>query len=147
MSVVSVTASIILNGKTPQATAAAVSAALGMEPTASHEAGEPHPSPTLAARGRRTDQSFWEFEEPETSKSDDDLHGMASLDRLAELFEPKGEILAALEKDYWIRVWIYSDSDSYQGGFVIASETMRRLGKLNADFFGTVILNADDEDA
>jgi hypothetical protein len=143
--VTSVSASIGLHGRTQAATAAAVTAALGIDPTRSHETGGPHPSPTLAARGRRTEQSLWLFEEPETFKSDDDFHGMASLDRLAERFEPKAEILATLAEDYSIRVWMYAQSDSSQGGFVIAQETMRRLGLLSAHFFGDVVVIPYDD--
>jgi hypothetical protein len=143
--VTSVSASIGLHGRTQAATAAAVTAALGIDPTRSHETGGPHPSPTLAARGRRTEQSLWLFEEPETFKSDDDFHGMASLDRLAERFETKAEVLSALEKDYFIQVRMISFSDSDQGGFVIAPETMRRLGRLSATFFGDVLLSPDGE--
>jgi hypothetical protein len=124
-------------------TAAAVTAALGIQPTYSHEVGDPVSSATLAVRGRRTRQAVWSFEEQESVTTEGDPHGMRSLDRLAQRFEPKSQILAALAADYGIRVSMFAHSDSTQGGFVIAPETMRRIGLLSAEFFGTVWIDEE----
>ena len=136
MAVTETGATLSIYGRTKDATAAAVTLALGIEPTSSHEFGDPHPSATLAARGRRTENSRWGFSEPETEASEADFHGMLSLDRLAERFEPKAEILAALSERYEIRVWLLGHSDDEsQHGFVISAATMRRLGVLSASLW------------
>jgi hypothetical protein len=144
MSVTDVQASLAIYGEGRGLTAGAVTAALGIEPTSSYEVGDPIISSSPALAGKYRANSYWTFEIGRTLSSDEDPHGMESLVRLAELFEPKAEVLAGLSRHYLIRVWMLAFSDSTQGGFVIGPETMRRLGTLSASFFGDIYLSEDD---
>jgi Domain of unknown function (DUF4279) len=141
MAVTDVSASLRLSGNTRRDTAAAVSAALGIEPSSSHEFGEPHPSKSLVARGKVTVGSLWRYSEPRTISSEEDPHGIESLVRLAARFEPHAATLAALKANYDIEVLMFGSSDSGQGGLLIGPETMRRLGMLSASFIQTIWLS------
>ena len=77
-------APLSIYGNSETATAAAVTEALGIEPTLSHEFGDPHPTKTLAARGYAQSSSRWTDSEQATEASPCDFHGMLSHDRLAE---------------------------------------------------------------
>lgn len=141
MAVTSVDAALQLTGNTRDNTAAHVSAALGLVPTSSYEFGDPHSSKSLAARGKVRANSLWRFEEPRTIRSEEDPHGIESLVRLAERFEPLADTLKALTSDYDIVVTMFGASDSSQGGLYIGPETMRRLGTLSASFMQTIYLD------
>lgn len=145
MAVTSVQASLIIRGLDPSQTAAAVTAALGIEPTKSHEFGEPHQSPSLAARGKTTPSSLWRFDELRTEASEGDFHGMQSLVTLTERFAPHAATLAELRQHYDIIVDLWGHSDSTQVGWVIGEETMRLLGTMSAALFQTVYADPDSE--
>ena len=144
MSVNDVRATLSVYGHREDLTAAAVTAALGTQPTSSHEFGDSVVSKSPALDGTLRANSRWSFDMPGTLASDDDPHGMQSLAKLAEFFEPHADQLALLAEEYEIRVWMSAFSDSTQGGFVIERETMRHLGRLSASLFGTVFLSDDD---
>jgi hypothetical protein len=141
VSVTQVKASLVIHANKSTGTAAAVTAALGLEPSRSAEFGDPHRSPKLAAAGRVVTASYWIWDEPRTIANDEDPHGMESLVRLAERFAAKSDVLAALSKDFDIRVSMMGLSDSSQGGFVIGPATMRNLATLSASFFADVYLD------
>jgi hypothetical protein len=135
VSVTSVQASLSIYGQSTKLTAAAVTEALEVEPTQSHELGDPHFSPSMAALGKVTTTSYWSFREERTIADDEDPHGINSLVRLAERFEGKAEALAKLRaRGYSIVVWMFGSSDSGQAGFAVGPETMRRLGAMSAAF-------------
>ena len=140
MAITDVSASLSITGHTSLQSAAAVTAALGLLPSKSYEFGDPHPSKSLAARGKITSVSYWRFDQPRTIKSSEDPHGIESLVRLTELFEPHSETLATLKTDYDIRVSMFGISDSGQAGLVIGPDTMQRLGKLSASFWQDIYL-------
>lgn len=140
MSVTDVKASLSIYGEGKGLTAAAVTTALGMEPTSSYEFGDPISSMSPALRGKVRANSYWNYQMDRTVESQEDPHGMESLVRLAELFEPKASVLADLSEKYLIRVWMFGLSDSDQAGFVIGPETMRRLGTLSASFTGDIYM-------
>jgi hypothetical protein len=143
MSVNEVRATLSIYGEREGLTAAAVTAALGMQPTSSYELGDPVLSKSPARNGTLRTHSRWSFDVPGTVASGNDPHGMQSLAKLAELFASKADELAALSEHYEIRIWMTASSDSTQGGFAINQETMRRLGLLSASLYGTVFV-ADD---
>jgi hypothetical protein len=144
MSVNDVRATLSIYGEGADLTAAAVTAALGVEPTSSYEFGDPVVSKSPALNGTARTHSHWSFVMPGTVASNDDPHGMESLAKLAEMFESKAGVLVNLSARYEIRVWMTAFSDSTQGGFVVDPVTMRRLGMLSAALFGTVYLSEDD---
>lgn len=94
MAVTDVSASLLLRGNTRKDLAAAATAALGVEPTRSHEFGDPHPSKSLASVGKVTIESMWLFSEPRILSSAEDRHGIESPVRLAERFEDRAEVLS-----------------------------------------------------
>ena len=146
MAVTNVMASLVINGTLPGSTAAEATRVLGIEPTSSFEIGDLHTNPRYAALGKVRTHSKWDFEEEETSATETDLHGMRSLDQLAERFESKAAILADLSKRYEIRIWMRGSSDSSQGGFYISTETMRRLGLLSASFSPSIWLSEEADE-
>jgi hypothetical protein len=141
MAVTDVSASLRLSGHTRKETAAAVTAAMGIAPSFSYEFGDPHPSKSLAARGKVVGSSRWLYNEPRTMSSEEDPHGIESLVRLAERFEPNSAMLATLKANYYIEILMHGYSDSTQGGLLIGPETMRRLGTLSASFVQTIWLS------
>ena len=141
MRVTDVKASLSIYGEGKGLTAAAVTSALGMEPTSSYEFGDPISSKSPALRGKVRANSYWNYQMDRTVESEEDPHGMESLVKLAELFEPKAAELARLSTTYLIRVWMFGASDSTQAGFVIGPETMRRLGLLSASFTGDIYMS------
>lgn len=145
MAVRSVQASLIIRGLEPSKTAAAVTAALGVEPSRSHEFGEPHQGPSLAAQGKTTRSSLWTFDEPRTEATEADFHGMQSLVNLTERFAPHAATLADLRQHYEIVVDLWGHSDSAQVGWVIGEETMRLLGTMSAVFFQTIYADPESE--
>jgi hypothetical protein len=144
MAVTETQASLIISGRHAEGTAAAVTVALGMQPSYSHEAGDPHSSARLASKEKLRAHSNWVLNGERTARTEDDFHGMRSLDRLAEQLEPRADAIRALQADYWIVVDLFANSDSTRGGFFIGEETMRRLGLLGAAFVPTVYCDDDD---
>ena len=92
----------------------------------------------MAAQGKVTTNSTWLWEEPSTSSTDDDFHGMRSLDLLAERFEPHAEALWLLGERYSVKVLMIGFSNSTRGGFSVEPNTMIRLGLLGAAFVPTI---------
>ncbi len=117
---------------------ASITGLLGVEPTTVFEFGDPWPSKRRADRVRS--HGAWIYEEPRTVADDEDPHGMESLVRLAERFEPVSDELRVLAERFDVRVLMLGFSDSDQGGFFVGPETMRRLGSLHAAFVPTVYL-------
>lgn len=113
----------------------------GIQPTDVWEYGDPWPSEARPDRFRS--QGAWSFREPRTISASEDPHGMESLVRLAERFEPVAGRLRGLGPDYQVTVRMLGFSDSTQGGFYVGPETMRRLGLLNAAFLPDVFLSDD----
>lgn len=81
MAVTETQTSLAIYGATSELRAAYVTEALGIEPSYSHEHGDPHQSPRLADQGKVTARSTWLWHQPATA-STDDFHGMESLDTL-----------------------------------------------------------------
>ena len=140
MAVTETQTSLAIYGATSELRAAHVTEALGIEPSYSHEHGDPHQSPRLAAQGKVMTHSTWLWHQPATAATDDDFHGMQSLDLLAEYFAPHAAVLVQLSERYSLRVFMSGFSDSTQGGFFVRPATMLRLGMLGAAFVPTVYL-------
>jgi len=138
--ITSVLASLSIQTDDPGRKVAPVTTALGIEPTRIWEHGDPWPSNGRPDRHRT--HGTWTFEEERTIGDAEDPHGMASLVRLVQRFEPKAAVLEELSADYRILVQMFAMSDSRQAGFWIGSETMRRLGLLHAAFVPDVYLDA-----
>lgn len=138
-------ASLSVYGDDAEHSSATVTAALGMTPYEAHDFGDPSVSAKLLARGRSQRPfpgSFWDFEE---AASTDPHDWLATLRHLAERFEPKASVLARLAGDGYriiIRLWVPVGTS--QANFTVAAETMRRLGRLSAEFHPTVDLNLGD---
>jgi len=139
--ITTVSASLTISNDHPRMTVGHISAMLGIEPTVIWEYGDPWPSKTRPDRLRS--HGAWRFEEPRTIAATEDPHGMESLVRLAERFEPVADRLAELSKEFDIRVGMFGSSDSTQAGFFVGAETMRRLGLLSAAFVPDIYLSED----
>jgi hypothetical protein len=137
--ITSVIASLSIVTDHPRRQVGHLTTLLGIAPTTVWEYGDPWPSKTRSDRLRSHGQ--WRFEEPRTIASEEDPHGMESLVRLAERFEPVAEALGNLGPDYKVLVRMMGHSDSAQGGFYIGPETMRRLGLLHAAFLPDIFLH------
>jgi hypothetical protein len=138
--ITSVIASLSIVTDHPRRQVGHLTALLGITPTSVWEYGDAWPSKTRSDRLRSFGQ--WRFEEPRTISSKEDPHGMESLVRLAERFEPVAGELGDLGPDYKVLVQMMGHSDSEQGGFYIGPDTMRRLGLLHAAFMPDVYLQA-----
>ena len=136
-----VSASLSIINDNPRKTVGHLTAILGIEPTDLWEYGDPWPSKTRPDRLRS--HGVWRFEEPRTVAAAEDPHGMESLVRLTERFEPVAARLDDISKDFDIRVGMFGSSDSTQAGFYIGKETMRRLGLLRAAFVPDIYLSED----
>jgi hypothetical protein len=139
--ITSVVASLTILTDHPRRKIGQLTELLGITPTAAWEYGDPWPSKTRADRLRAHGQ--WRFEEQRTIGEAEDPHGMESLVRLAERFEPHADTLGSLGKDYRIVVGMLGFSDSTQAGFWVGPETMRRLGLLHAAFVPDIYLSDD----
>lgn len=139
--ITSVIASLAIVSDRPGHPVGPLTELLGIAPTTVWELGDPWPSRTRPDRLRS--QAQWSFEEERTIRSSEDPHGMESLVRLAERFEPLSGRLGSLIPEYTILVRMFGLSDSTQGGFFIGPETMRRLGLLHAAFMPDVFLRDD----
>jgi len=136
-----VSASLTIINDHPRKTVSHITGMLGIEPTNTWEYGDPWPSKTRSDRLRS--QGVWRFEEARTIAAPEDPHGMESLVRLAERFEPVSARLEELSNEFDIRVGMFDASDSTQAGFYIGKETMRRLGLLCAAFVPDIYLSED----
>lgn len=139
--ITSVSASLTIINDHPRKTVGHITGMLGIEPTVVWEYGDPWPSKTRPDRLRS--YGAWRFEEPRTIAATEDPHGMESLVRLAERFEPVAAGLDELSNEFDIRVGMFGSSDSTQAGFYIGTETMRRLGLLHAAFVPDIYLSED----
>jgi len=146
MAVAETQTSLAIYGATSADRAAYVTDALGIEPSYSHEHGDPYQSPRLAAQGKVMKHPTWLWHQPATGSTDDDFHGMQSLDLLAEHFEPHAAVLMKLSERYTLRILMSGFSDSTQGGFFVRLATMLRLGMFGAAFVPTVYLEDAETD-
>lgn len=135
-------ASLSFHGETRSA--ADVTAALGIEPTATHERGEPRR--TVSGRpskfGGDYPTAHWSYavKSPHAGES-----GTSSLRELLRLFRGKAPTIDRLRQDFDVRLWWSGMSDSSQGGFVFDVELIRDLAALGCDFYGTVFASEPDE--
>lgn len=139
--ITSVEASLSITGGGAGDRTSAITELLGIEPTEVWEFGDPWPMRTRPDRVHRF--TGWVYVERRTIADAEDPHGMESLVRLAERFEPLSAQLESLSKTFEIRVRMLGFSDSSQGGFYVGPETMRRLGALHAAFVPDVYLGEE----
>lgn len=133
--------------------AAAVTTALGVEPTSIHEIGDTR----RRSRSRRAGShsptqythSLWEH----TVRADPglstvpDAAGSTSIRLLVEVFREKQAQLDRLRDDYELRLWWSAISSSTQAPFVFDAELIRGLAVIGCDLYGTAYLEADGIDA
>lgn len=133
--------------------AAAVTAALGVEPTSIHEIGDTR----RRSRSRRAGShsptqythSLWEH----TVRADParsgvaDAAGSTSIRLLVDVFREKQGQLETLRADYELRIWWSAISSSTQAPFVFDADLVRGLAIIGCDLYGTAYLEADGIDA
>lgn len=121
-------------------TSAEITSILGIQPSSSHEMGDPkgkaRPDSTGAFVQRHYDSAGWMWHAPESDDTSDE--GDSSLAALVTLFSSKTAELETLRADCRIRVWYTGHSDSTQGGFVFPAEVLAGLASLGCDFYGSV---------
>jgi len=114
------------------ASAAEFTRRLGLQPSQSWELGE---RSRLSDSDR--DHAAWIVDrdlEVEEQSLD------AGLLRLLAIFDGREADLAELSHEYEMSVHCYGASDSTQGGFVMGSQVMRRMGELGLDLLCTIYL-------
>lgn len=145
MGVFDVLATLTLTAKRADVRAAAVTEALGIEPTRIREHGDPPRSRAAAARGERVVLAQWSYTEPRTIPAEEDRYGYESLVRLAERLEPHAETLRALSTDFELTIWMFGASDSWQTNVALGPDTMRRLGSIPAHFVVDLYVSDDSD--
>jgi hypothetical protein len=140
------TASLIVYS--PTQPAAAVTEALGVEPTSSHEKGNRMATggPAVAAGSgpTRFRESLWQYSVVvQVDSWEQDPAGTASLRQLLEVFAGKATQFASLRPQYETHISWSGHSGSAQGGFVIEPELLTALAELGCRFFGDVYLTAE----
>lgn len=131
-------------------TVAEISAMLGLEPTAWGDKGDL----TRAGRAGRNyaperltrQRTYWSLMKSVDEPSAVDQTGFAALRALVRRLEPNAQALAELRVGGETRLWWSGDSDSTQGGFVLAADLISSLAALGCDVFGTAYLTENDED-
>jgi hypothetical protein len=121
--------------KSTTASAANFGRQIGMQASQTWELGDPGRRP-----GSDRDQAAWILDR------DLEVDGQsldAGLLQLLAVFDGREAELQALSADYDMYVQCYASSDSTQGGFVLGSTVMRRMGELGLDLLCTVYLDVD----
>jgi heme-degrading monooxygenase HmoA len=116
-----------------------ITKALGIEPSLSHDKGDPKGKPRPDAHGtlvqRRYDSAVWSWH---AETSDDTTVGPSSLEQIVSTFASRADALATLRESCTILVDYRGHSDSTQGGFVFPAEVVAGLAALGCDVFGSV---------
>lgn len=120
-----------------KAAAAAVTEALGLEPTTSAERGEPISASLTTPR----EQSMWLLE----SEADPDEPLSAHLEWLLDELDGRLGALAGLTGDYEVDVWCSVEATNGQGQLTFTPELTTRLAGLPCPFSVDLYLS-DDED-
>ena len=142
----------------PTQPAAAVTEALGVEPTSIREkgsrmatgsriaTGSPSPAAASGSGSTRFRESLWQYSVVvQVDSWEQDPAGTASLRQLLEVFVGKGPQFASLRPQYETHISWSGRSGSTQGGFVIEPELLTALAELGCRFFGDVYLTAEPE--
>lgn len=124
-----------------------ITKALGIEPSLSHDKGDPKGKPRPDAHGtlmqRRHDRAVWSwFAEP----SDDTTDAQSSLEQIVSTFASRADALATLRQYCTIVVDYWGHSDSTQGGFVFPAEVVAGLATLGCDVYGSVYTDSAHPD-
>lgn len=131
-------------------TVAEISAMLGLEPSDWGDKGDLTPAGRAGrnyAPERLTHQrTYWSLTENVDEPSAEDQTGFSALRALVVRLEPSAHALMELRQGGETRLWWSGDSDSTQGGFVLAADLISSLATLGCDVFGTAYLTEDDED-
>jgi hypothetical protein len=114
------------------ATAAAVSAATNLAPTAATEAG------VKPLRGSVHPSSVWHLS---FGSDPEDQSGFGSMRSLLAQVLPAGEALRGLQPGYEVRLDWGGFSDSSQGGFVLERDVARSLADLGPPVYGTAYVD------
>lgn len=126
-------ASFVAKSKT--ASAADFGRRIGVQSSRAWELGDPARQPA----GKR-DHAAWILD------LDLEVDGQsidAGLLQLLAIFEGHETEIRALSADYDMYVQCYASSDSTQGGFVLGSTVMRRMGQIGLDLLCTIYLDDD----
>lgn len=121
-----------------------VTAALGMEPTSTHERGDARTNRSggPSKLGGCYPTTHWSYDVHVPSGVDSRA---SSLRGFMQVFRGKSAAIDVLREGWDVRLWWSGSSDSSQGGFVFDSELLRDLAALGCDFFGTVYTSDADE--
>lgn len=116
--------------------ASAISAVLGLEPSALHERGDRR----IGRNGREYGPyatSSWHYD-LNNPVDVDDATGTCSLRALVEAISDRADALSSLRPNYTTAIRWSADVRSDQGNFEIPGDLMIALGLLGCDLYGTV---------
>ena len=121
-------------------TAAAVTAVLGLEPTATAELGDPVGRVRTGWDGkpsmRERTHSIWVLDSPEMLSAEES--DFSSVHGLIEALQAKRTALDKLREHYFIEIAWNGYSDRMQAGFLIPADLLAAMGALGIDFHGQV---------
>lgn len=111
-----------------------VTAALEIEPTKSHEKGDPRgESQKFFHKG-----SGWWLRVGSAATNEEE--SFASVAALVELLRGKADVLAELRANYTTRVWFHASCDSTHFSFVVPVELNAALDDLGLELYGDVYM-------
>jgi hypothetical protein len=122
--------------KSQTASAADFGRRIGVQASRAWELGDPGREPAS-----KRDHAAWILDR-DLEVEDQSLD--VGLLQLLALFDGHEAEIKALGADYDMYVQCYASSDSTQGGFVLGSTVMRRMGQLGLDLLCTVYLADED---
>lgn len=94
--------------------------------------------------GRVRDHNTWSLEIETLGNTDDDQTGTRALRDILDRCRPACGRIRALPTDCEARIWWSGDSDSTQGGFVLAADLASQIAEFGVDVYATVYLEDDD---
>ena len=119
-------------------TPAEISGLLALEPTDVTEMG------TASRSGRVREHHTWTIHVDTLGNTDVDQTGTRALRTLLEKCIPARGRIDSLPSDCDTVIWWYGDSDSTQGGFVLAADLVQMISALGVDLMGSVWLPDED---
>ena len=84
---------------------------------------------------------MWSIGVGTLANTDRDQTGTRALRELMEKIHPATGRIPSLPADCDVRIWWFADSDSGQGGFVLAADVAAQIAELGVDVYGTVYLD------
>ena len=128
--------------------AASVTEALGLQPTASHERGDrvlgSHPLRAVDHSATHYRESVWAYEvadDDHGAEESGDASGTTILRRLLATVGTKREELALLRGDFETQIVWSAGSDTQEAGFLLDADLLAGLAALGCDFYGDLRLH------